>query len=640
MDTEPTVSPENEGQRPSSAAAILKSLQSAESSDAFFHDLLRAQVERSEAMHGAVWLGGQPRGEAVRLLCEGPARVSQGAAKAWRAPLARQAAAVFLSGNRHVERVSEPADRLLQGRPYWGLSLPVPMGGTVGAVVTLVLTGSEREVLHYARVAAESVASQGMLYGALQAAQDLQERYEEMCRAWDLVASVNMGYPDPEHMALGFVNKAKEFLGVQRVSLGWPGRGKIKLIAISDQDHIDRRTNLSRALAAAMQEAQGAQKPILYPEADQEPQGEAPGQDEPPDTFRAHAALADLTEDAFIATHPLSAGGEVVAVVAFERQEQRPFSPTEQRLLSIACEQLGPPLGLARQNARGPLARSRDASAALVEGLTGKGHVVAKLIAAAVLALAAAGIFGRWPLKIAGEAELSPAARRVYAAPFDRAILQETLVLPGQLVKAGDTLFRFDTEELEIATREAQSKLAATKKQMAVYFSEQKIAQYKIAKAQCEELAAQIELLEHRIRQGEVRATFDGIVLTGDLRQHIGTPFPMGQTLLEVAPLDELLLLLEVDQGDVAFVEVGQRGTFVTKARPDVTLDFVVEKIRPMSEARDQANVFIVEARVKNAKGWLRPGMEAAANVRAGTHNLAWVFTRKLVNWLRFKLLF
>ena len=98
--------------------------------------------------------------------------------------------------------------------------------------------------------------------------------------------------------------------------------------------------------------------------------------------------------------------------------------------------------------------------------------------------------------------------------------------------------------------------------------------------------------------------------------------------------------LFSAGQGDIGYVELDAEGTFATKARPDVKLPFEVEKIRPMSEARDQSNVFVVEACVANSEGWLRPGMEAAANIHAGSHNTAWVFTRKAVDWLRLKLFF
>lgn len=636
MDAQSTSPGDGGAQQSSAAASILESLQKADSPQAFLLGLLHGQIERSDALHGAVWLPDEEARDAARLLHEEPARVGQAAAEAWRMPLARQAVSVILSAARHVERVSEPADRMLQGRMFWGIGVPVPFGNTVGAVITIVIAGTERAALDYARSAAESVTSQGLLYATLQAGQSMQARHDELNRAWDLVGAVNAGYPEPDHMALALVNKAKEFCDVQRVSLGWVRRTKVKLAAVSEQDYIDRRTNLARALVAAMKEAEEVDLPILFPPPDDAEPAD-PGLSAE-DAHPAHAALADLTEAQAIATYPLRAGDKIVACAVFERQERRPFSESERRIQEIACDQLGPSLGLARENARGLLARSRDAGAWLVETLAGKGHVVAKLITVAVLALVLVGIFARWPMKISGNAQLVPATRRVYAAPFDRAILSQTHVLPGQLLEAGAPLFEFETEELRLALREARSQLVARRKEQDVHFAEQQIAKYKIAKAQCEELEAQIALLEHRIGQAVVKTTFDGVVLSGDLRQHIGAPFQMGETLMEVAPLEELLLFVEIEQGDVVHVSVGQKGSFATKARPDIKIEFVVEKVRPMSESREGANVFIAEARITNTEGWLRPGMEAAANLVGKEHNIAWVFTRKLINWLRLKL--
>ena len=645
----PTVSESAASERRTAAGEILDSLERARTPRAFLEGLLHRQVERSGALHGVAWLPGDAAGNSVRVLAEEPARVGQQAAEMWRLPLARQASTVFLTRERHVERVTEPGDRLLEGRPYWGVSLPVATGPMVVAVITVVLTGGEQRVLDYAATAAEAVASLGLLFGTLQASRITQEKYDELCRAWDLVGSAGLGYPDPEHMALGLVNKAKEWLAVQRVSLGWVRRGEVKLAAVSEQDYVDRRTNLSRALAAAMQEAVDLERPVYFPpprdgEAPAEPrrrEGDAPAEltagEEPDATYPSHEALADLTEGHAVATHPIRAGDDAVAVLLFEREREGTFTVSERRLQSIACTHLGTALGLAKQNARGPLARSRDTGVAVVEKLAGKDHVVLKLVTAAVVALVAIGVFGRWTLKLGGHCTLAPAERRIHAAPFD-GILSQTMSLPGQIVKAGEPLCRFEDDDLKLSLREARSKLIATQKQKDVYFAEQKLAEFKMAEAQCEELAAQIALLDHRIEQAVVKAAVDGVVLSGDLRQSIGSPLKMGEALLEVAALDELLLLVEVDQGDVWHVAVGQKGTFVTKARPDVSLDFAVEKIRPMSETREGASVFVVEARVRNRDGWLRPGMEGSANIHADRHNLTWVFTRRLVAWVRMKL--
>jgi hypothetical protein len=60
-------------------------------------------------------------------------------------------------------------------------------------------------------------------------------------------------------------------------------------------------------------------------------------------------------------------GWDVVNALLFERAGPEPFSPAEQRLQGIACQHLGTALGLAKENARGLLARGCDAGIAVVE---------------------------------------------------------------------------------------------------------------------------------------------------------------------------------------------------------------------------------------------------------------------------------
>ncbi|MHC4481261.1 MAG: HlyD family efflux transporter periplasmic adaptor subunit, partial [Planctomycetota bacterium] len=67
-------------------------------------------------------------------------------------------------------------------------------------------------------------------------------------------------------------------------------------------------------------------------------------------------------------------------------------------------------------------------------------------------------------------------------------------------------------------------------------------------------------------------------------------------------------------------------------------MPFRVAKLRPTPEVRDGASPYIAEASIENTDGWLRPGMEGAAKIRIERRNVAWVYTRKLVAWLRMHL--
>jgi len=64
-----------------------------------------------------------------------------------------------------------------------------------------------------------------------------------------------------------------------------------------------------------------------------------------------------------------------------------------------------------------------------------------------------------------------------------------------------------------------------------------------------------------------------------------------------------------------------------------------VQKVTPVSMARDGRNVFRVEAQLETGSDpRLRPGMEGVAKVTVENRRLAWIWSREIVNWVRLKL--
>jgi hypothetical protein len=92
-----------------------------------------------------------------------------------------------------------------------------------------------------------------------------------------------------------------------------------------------------------------------------------------------------------------------------------------------------------------------------------------------------------------------------------------------------------------------------------------------------------------------------------------------------------------VDDSDINYIKVGQKGAMVLTALPDASLPFVVNKITPVTTAKEGRNFFLVEARLGQASERLRPGMEGYAKVRAGRYKLFWIWTHSLIDWMRLK---
>ncbi|HUS39576.1 MAG TPA: efflux RND transporter periplasmic adaptor subunit, partial [Pirellulales bacterium] len=158
--------------------------------------------------------------------------------------------------------------------------------------------------------------------------------------------------------------------------------------------------------------------------------------------------------------------------------------------------------------------------------------------------------------KLTCDVTVEPVSRRFVAAPFD-STLQKTLVRPGDLVKQDSTLAMLDGRELrmEMAGLEAEWEQAGKRRDAAL--AARKTGEAQIAKLEMEHLELQLNLLRHRTSQLQIGSPTDGIVVTGDLERVEGAPLTVGQTLFEIAPLDQMIVEIAIPQSEVAYAQPG-----------------------------------------------------------------------------------
>jgi len=170
-------------------------------------------------------------------------------------------------------------------------------------------------------------------------------------------------------------------------------------------------------------------------------------------------------------------------------------------------------------------------------------------------------------------------------------------------------------------------------------FTEKRRATSRIVSSQIEQVDAQLALLQEQLSRADLKAPFDGIVVSGDLSQSLGAPLERGQVLFEVATLDAYRVVLQVDERHIADVKPGQRGELVLSSMPGERYPLSVNKITPVNMAKEGRNLFRVEAQLDNSTGSrLRPGMEGVAKVNVDERRLISIWTRELTNWIRIKL--
>jgi biotin carboxyl carrier protein len=413
-------------------------------------------------------------------------------------------------------------------------------------------------------------------------------------------------------------------LACDRVSVGFMHAGQIRIDAVSHSAQFKERTNLMRSIATAMDEAVDQNATVAVPP----PQGSSPL------VRRAHDALIDEQGSGACCTVVMTSLGKPAGAITLERVAKRPFDRATIELCEAVAGLAGPTLEVHRREDRWFGARLADWWREKLQHLFGPRHAALKLGAISAAVLLAFMLFVKGDFRVSAGTVLEPQLQLAATAPFN-GYIKEAPVRAGDLVKQGALLARLDDRDLKIERLKWLSQQEELSKGLRSAFADRNLAQVQIVTAQLEQARAQVARVEEQLGRTTVAAPFDGVVVSGDLSQNLGAPVERGTVLFEVAPLSEFRLVLKVDEGDVAFVEAGQRGALLMSAFPNDPIGFEVTKVTPVSTPREGKNFFRVEAKLDRTDPRMRPNMEGVGKVEIDRRSYLWIWTRQAVNSLR-----
>ena len=439
--------------------------------------------------------------------------------------------------------------------------------------------------------------------------------------------ATTLEYDSFQGAATAFVTELATNLACDRVSVGFLRRGRTRLRAISHSSHSGKKTNLIRSIEAAMDEAVDQQATVVHP----------PPSEKFPVGAHAHSELARQHGVNSICTVPLVSAGRVCGAITLERPEERTFDDQTVQLCEVAASLVGPVLEVLRRDDRWLGAKIWDVLHARLEQLFGPRHVALKLTASVVVAVLLFLGLARGNYRVTADALLEPQLLRATVAPFDGYIL-EALVRPGDIVREGDLLASLDNRDLQLEKIKWVSQRQQLSKQHRQALANREASEVQILSASLREAAAELARIEGRLSRTELWAPFDGVVITGDLSQQLGAPVQRGAVLFEVAPLDAYRVIVNVDEGDIDEVEVGQIGHLVFSSLPSDSHPFRIVKITPVAAAEEGVNYFRVEARLSDESTRLRPAIEGVAKIQVDRRRLIWIWTHEAVDWVRLAL--
>lgn len=427
-----------------------------------------------------------------------------------------------------------------------------------------------------------------------------------------------------QQAATAVVTELATRLSCERVALGIRRKKHTRVVALSHSAQFGKSSNLTHAIGLAMDEAIDQYGPLVYPQ----PEGQAVSVD------KAHADLAEISGDRNICSVPIADAGELFGAMTLDVSASAPFD--SERLQSIVriATFLGPVLAVKHREDRWIGRKVFDSLTTQLGRFIGPHYVGRKLVAAAVVALMLFLTFATDTYRVQASATLEGAIERVAVAPIAGYII-EANVRAGDRVTEGDPLFRIDDRDLRLEFLKWSSQKEQIQRQQRDALAQHERSEVSILRAQLDQADSQLRLISEQIARTRASAPFDGIVVSGDLRDKLGAPVERGEILFTIAPFDEYRVALQVSENEISSIEVGQKGQLVLAANPDQVLPIRVEAITPVSTIADGKNTFRLEASLEGTPEFLRPGMQGAGRIEIEERSVGWIWTHELVQWVK-----
>jgi len=521
-------------------------------------------------------------------------------------------------------RRESPASALPQ-QPDYQLAYPIRLDGAVRGVIALDVTWRDEMKLKAAM--RQLQWGSGWLEVLLRRSADPVEAARLRIKLVLQLTATFLERPEVKEAATALVTELATQLGCDRVALGIVHGKSLRIEAISHAVQFDRHANLLGATVAAMTEALDQGEPVVYP-------AERDGRLVV--TF-AHAELAQMTGAGGLVSLPLIINGCRIGALTLERAAGHPFDAPAIELLEGLAGLLAPVVEMQLARQRSLPAHISGSAKAFWGKLVGPRHSGLKLATVLASALILFGVFATGVYRVSGNARIEGEIQHAMTAPF-QGYVRESASRAGDTVKKGQVLARLDDRDLKLERVRLQAQREQYNKQFREAMAKRDRTQVRLVTSQIGQVEAQLALVEEQLSRMEIAAPFDGVIVSGDLTQAIGAPTERGQVLFEIAPLEGYRVVLQVDERSIGDVRVGQRGQLVLAAMPGESLPIVIEKITPVSAAKEGRNVFRVEASLDTDPGMrLRPGLEGVGKIDVDTRHLVWIWTRELVNWIRLK---
>jgi len=226
-----------------------------------------------------------------------------------------------------------------------------------------------------------------------------------------------------------------------------------------------------------------------------------------------------------------------------------------------------------------------------------------------------------FPFTLSGEAQIVSKTSRMAFAGTD-GILDKVLVKEGQTVEEGDLLASMDPKELDLQIMAISAQQDILNHQMNRLMMEaadkpSRLSERTSLALKREAAQAELQFLQWKKQQLEIRAPVSGVVITKDVQTLAGKRLRTGELLCEIAAPDELSAQVYVPEERISGVNVGQDVDVYLNTDPTKPHRLKVDRIAPMPDILPRiGTVYRVFAPFGTSDDTLKVGMKGIGKVR------------------------
>lgn len=447
--------------------------------------------------------------------------------------------------------------------------------------------------------------------------------HQQLATVLDLIA-VGLEQQNFQEAATAVATELADLLKCERVSIGFLEKKYIRVRAVSHSAQFADKSNLIADIGLAMDEAMTQMDTLVYP----------PLNEQKVSVLRCHEKMQREQGCGSICTIPFCGDDHVFGALTLEKPPGQMFEKPTVDLCETIASLIGPILEAKRKEDLWLIQKAWLSVTEHYRHLVGPAHGALKLAVALSVFVLLFGILASGEYRISADIHLEGEIQRAIAVPFD-GFINEAHVRAGDVVKKGMILAKLDDRELLLEKAKLESQHQQYLEEYRDALGQSERSKVSVLKAQLGQVEAQMALIDSQLSRININAPFSGVIVSGDLSQKLGSPSQRGDVLFEIAPLDAYRVILEVDERDIAYVKAGQTGRLILTGHAAQLIPFRVNKITPVSEAKEGRNYFRVEASLDESPAYLRPGMKGVGKIHAGEHKLMWIWSKNLLDWLR-----